>query len=93
MPCGPVVSPVRPSFLPVLEPVPVPTMKDAYMQMTSQTDKKDEPHTPNKTVVNSNVPRSQPISMKRSETRPIQNDIDISSLSPPSVSFPNSPNP
>ncbi|KAJ3623828.1 hypothetical protein MTP99_017491 [Tenebrio molitor] len=87
MPCGPVVSPVRPSFLPVLEPVPVPTMKDAYMQMTSQTDKKDEPHTPNKTVVNSNVPRSQPISMKRSETRPIQNDIDISSLSPPSVKF------
>jgi hypothetical protein len=55
MPCGPVVSPVRPSFLPVLEPVPVPTMKDAYMQMTSQTDKKDEPHTPNKVKNSSDV--------------------------------------
>ncbi|XP_063917779.1 serine/threonine-protein kinase unc-51 isoform X4 [Zophobas morio] len=86
-PCGPVASPVRPTFLPVAEPVPVPSMKDVYLQMTSQTEKKEEVQTPNKPVVNSNVPRSQPISMKRSENRPMQNDIDISSLSPPSVKF------
>lgn len=86
VPCAPVASPVRPSFLPVSEPVPVPTMKEVFMQMTSQTEKKEEQNTPTKPV-NSNVPRSQPISMKRSENRPIQNDIDISSLSPPSVSI------
>lgn len=82
-PCNPVASPVRPSFLPVTDPLPVPTMKEAYMQMTSQSEKKESPTNP----TNSNVPRSQPISMKRSENRPIQNDIDISSLSPPSVKF------
>ncbi|XP_044253265.1 serine/threonine-protein kinase unc-51 isoform X2 [Tribolium madens] len=85
-PCVPVASPLRPSFLPVSEPLPVPTMKEVYKEMTSQTEKKDD-HSPTKPIVNSNVPRSQPISMKRSENRPIHNDIDISSLSPPSVKF------
>ncbi|XP_008197237.1 serine/threonine-protein kinase unc-51 isoform X2 [Tribolium castaneum] len=82
-PCVPVASPVRPSFLPVSEPLPVPTMKDVY----KQTSEKKDDHSPIKPTVNSNVPRSQPISMKRSENRPIHNDIDISSLSPPSVKF------
>lgn len=83
LPCGPAASPVRPSFLPVSEPVPVPTMREAYARMTSDLDTNRDPST----AKTSSVPRSQPISMKRSENRPFHNDIDISSLSPPSVKF------
>lgn len=91
-PCAPVASPPRPSFLPISEPIPVPTQKHAYERMQSQTSDKGstecksvEPQSPVKS--NSSIPRSQPINMKRSENRNIQPDIDISSLSPPSVQF------
>ncbi|KRT86833.1 protein kinase, partial [Oryctes borbonicus] len=91
-PCAPVASPPRPSFLPISEPIPVPTQRHAYERMQSQTSDKGstecksaEPQSPVKS--NSSIPRSQPINMKRSENRNIQPDIDISSLSPPSVQF------
>lgn len=74
-------SPPRPSFLPISDPIPVPTQKAVFERMNSQPDKKEEAESPTRV----NVPRSQPISMKRSENR--QTDIDISSLSPPSVQF------
>lgn len=86
-PCAPTASPPRPSFLPISEPIPVPTQRAAFEKMTSQhhkNDKNKESSSPAKTVTSS-VPRSEPISMKRSEHR--QKDIDISSLSPPSVQF------
>ncbi|KAK4873703.1 hypothetical protein RN001_013063 [Aquatica leii] len=82
-------SPPRPSFLPISEPLPVPTQRAAYEQMTSQSrrnEKNQESTSPSKSVANS-IPRSEPITMKRSDHRTVQNDIDISSLSPPSVQF------
>ncbi|KAJ8923216.1 hypothetical protein NQ315_001771 [Exocentrus adspersus] len=78
-PCGPVASPTRPSFLPISEPIPVPTQKDVFKRMYSQSDKKEEPPSP---PPSSSVPRSAPISMKKRPER--YNDIDISSMSPPS---------
>ncbi|KAK9696256.1 Protein kinase domain [Popillia japonica] len=91
-PCGPVASPPRPSFLPISEPIPVPTQRHAYERMQSQTSDKGAPESksvePQSPVKTSNsIPRSQPINMKRSENRNIQTDIDISSLSPPTVQF------
>ncbi|XP_018565876.1 serine/threonine-protein kinase ULK2 isoform X2 [Anoplophora glabripennis] len=84
LPCGPVASLTRPSFLPISEPIPVPTQRDAFQRMYSQSEKKEEPPSPTKT--NSCIPRSAPISMKKRPER--QNtDIDISSMSPPSVQF------
>ncbi|KAJ8946305.1 hypothetical protein NQ318_004194 [Aromia moschata] len=84
LPCIPIASPTRPSFLPISsEPIPVPTQRDAFQRMYSQSDKKEEPPSPTKT--SSSVPRSAPITMKKRPER--QNDIDISSLSPPSVQF------
>ncbi|KAB0792946.1 hypothetical protein PPYR_12566 [Photinus pyralis] len=89
-PSGLEASPPRPSYLPISEPLPVPTQRAAYEQMTSQSRKSErnqESSTSPSKVTTSSVPRSEPISMKRSEHRSVQNDIDISSLSPPSVQF------
>nr|CAI5863565.1 unnamed protein product [Callosobruchus analis] len=83
-PFGPVASPTRPSFLPISEPIPVPTQREAFKKIYSQTEKKDEPSSPTK--VSSSVPRSQPITMKKRPERQ-KSDIDISSMSPPSVQF------
>ncbi|KAJ8974711.1 hypothetical protein NQ317_000377 [Molorchus minor] len=81
MPRGPVATPTRPSFLPISEPIPVPTQRDAFERMYSQSDKK-EPSTP----IKSSIPRSEPITMKKRPERQMS-DIDISSMSPPSVQF------
>lgn len=54
VPSNPISSPSRPSYLPVAEPVPVPTMKEAFKQMKGQNSQdekekeKEEPHTPTK---------------------------------------------
>lgn len=48
LPCGPVASPTRPSFLPISEPIPVPTQRDAFQRMYSQSEKKEEPPSPTK---------------------------------------------
>ncbi|CAH1956294.1 unnamed protein product [Acanthoscelides obtectus] len=84
LPYGPVASPTRPSFLPISEPIPVPTQREAFKKIYNQTKKKDEPSSP--TTVSSSVPRSQPITMKKRPERQTS-DIDISSMSPPSVQF------
>ncbi|CAH0563500.1 unnamed protein product [Brassicogethes aeneus] len=82
----PIGSPTRPSFLPISEPIPVPTRRSHYQRTYSESDKKEEPASPTtRQPTNSSVPRSQPITMKRPEKK--INDIDISSLSPPSVQF------
>ncbi|KAJ8932424.1 hypothetical protein NQ314_014681, partial [Rhamnusium bicolor] len=84
LPCGPVASPTRPSFLPISEPIPVPTQRDVFQRLYSQSDKKEEPQSPTK--LNNSIPRSAPITMiKRPERQ--STDIDISSMSPPSVQF------
>ncbi|XP_019880986.1 serine/threonine-protein kinase ULK2 isoform X2 [Aethina tumida] len=82
-PSVPVVSPTRPSTLPISEPIPVPR-RPHYQRTYSQSEKKEEPSSPT-TGASSSVPRSQPITMKRLEKK--VSDIDISSLSPPSVQF------
>ncbi|XP_017771399.1 PREDICTED: serine/threonine-protein kinase unc-51 isoform X2 [Nicrophorus vespilloides] len=81
-PCVPVITPLRPSTLPISEPIPVPTQRHVYEKLNNPQDKSTE-----QSVAKSSVPRSQPINMKRSENRVVHNDIDISSLSPPSVQF------
>uniref|UniRef100_U5EWP3 Putative serine/threonine-protein kinase unc-51 n=1 Tax=Corethrella appendiculata TaxID=1370023 RepID=U5EWP3_9DIPT len=68
-------SPPRPSTLHISEPKPVPTVRKMSRPQTQ---------TPPKNIPNA-VPRSQPISMKRSEHR--NSNCDISSISPPSVQF------
>lgn len=35
-PCATAASPPRPSFLPISEPIPVPTQRDSYQRMQSQ---------------------------------------------------------
>ncbi|GLV40791.1 Autophagy-related 1 [Carabus blaptoides fortunei] len=82
-PCATVASPPRPSFLPISEPIPVPTQRDSYQRMQSQ-ENSTASSSPVKNS-NSSIPRSQPISMKRSDYRTVH--PDISSLSPPSVQF------
>ncbi|KAG5671109.1 hypothetical protein PVAND_001323 [Polypedilum vanderplanki] len=73
-------SPPRPSTLPISEPKPVPT-----------TRKLSRPHSPPKlqsaTTVPSGIPRSQPINMKQSNRRNSNCNLDINSISPPSVQF------
>ncbi|KAK0086543.1 hypothetical protein PV325_002991 [Microctonus aethiopoides] len=72
-------SPPRPCFLPITEPIPVPTQKSG-VQMISPSA------IPSRTE-SSVVPRSQPISMKRSADSHKTHAVDIGSLSPPSVQF------
>uniref|UniRef100_A0A6M2DRW0 non-specific serine/threonine protein kinase n=1 Tax=Xenopsylla cheopis TaxID=163159 RepID=A0A6M2DRW0_XENCH len=73
-------SPPRPSSLPISEPRPVPS---ATNRMTCPRNI-NQAQDPNGPVVSA-IPRSQPITMKRSEHRSSQ--PDISSISPPSVQF------
>lgn len=67
-------SPPRPSTLPISEPKPVPITNRRVSQ----------PQTPPRNISNA-IPRSQPISMKRSEQR--DSNCDMSSISPPAVQF------
>lgn len=69
-------SPPRPSTLPISEPKPVPTAARKISRPQTQTPPKNIPNA---------IPRSQPISMKRSEHR--NSNCDISSISPPAVQF------
>ncbi|XP_055534724.1 serine/threonine-protein kinase ULK2 [Wyeomyia smithii] len=69
-------SPPRPSSLPISEPKPVPTAARKISCPPNQTPPKNIPNA---------IPRSQPISMKRSEHR--NSNCDISSISPPAVQF------
>ncbi|XP_076269586.1 serine/threonine-protein kinase unc-51-like protein Atg1 isoform X2 [Rhynchophorus ferrugineus] len=82
-------SPTRPNFLPISEPIPVPTQRVAFERMHSQKkgDDSQAPPSPTEIVKSSAVPRSQPITMKRPPDRQLSTDIDIASLSPPSVQF------
>ncbi|GFG29073.1 hypothetical protein Cfor_09476 [Coptotermes formosanus] len=78
-PCFAIASPPRPSFLPISEPIPVPTQRGVYQQLHSNEG------LPSPTK--STVPRSQPISMKRGGDHKMTAPPDLSSLSPPSVQF------
>lgn len=78
-PCLAIASPPRPSFLPISEPIPVPTQRGVYQQLHSN----EGLSSPTK----STVPRSQPISMKRGGDHTRTAPPDLSSLSPPSVQF------
>lgn len=69
------VSPPRPCFLPISEPIPVPSQR-SVAQPTSPSSN-----------ARSVVPRSQPISMKRSVDSHRSQALDIGSFSPPSVQF------
>ncbi|XP_058465538.1 serine/threonine-protein kinase ULK2 [Malaya genurostris] len=69
-------SPPRPSSLPISEAKPVPTAARKISRPQNQTPPKSIPNA---------IPRSQPISMKRSEHR--NSNCDISSISPPAVQF------
>ncbi|KXJ76865.1 hypothetical protein RP20_CCG008824 [Aedes albopictus] len=69
-------SPPRPSTLPISEPKPVPSSARKLSRQQSQTPPKNIPNA---------IPRSQPITMKRSEHR--NSNCDISSISPPAVQF------
>ncbi|KAI4503876.1 hypothetical protein M0802_001279 [Mischocyttarus mexicanus] len=72
------VSPPRPCFLPISEPIPVPTQRSTA-----------HPSSPSGNIRSGSsvVPRSQPISMKRSVDSHRSHALDIGSLSPPSVQF------
>ncbi|XP_011311966.1 serine/threonine-protein kinase unc-51 [Fopius arisanus] len=69
------VSPPRPCFLPISEPIPVPSQRSSVQQSSPGRGS------------SSVVPRSQPISMKRSVDSHRNPSVDIGSLSPPSVQF------
>ncbi|KAL3274234.1 hypothetical protein HHI36_015645 [Cryptolaemus montrouzieri] len=77
-------SPPRPCSLPLSsQPIAVPRRGSESRRNSENEKKEDDTQTAN----NANfVPRSAPISMKRQESKP-DIDIDISSLSPPSVKF------
>ncbi|KAL1494404.1 hypothetical protein ABEB36_010007 [Hypothenemus hampei] len=87
----PLSSPSRPNFLPISEPIPVPTQRAAFERMYSrrcQSNKSNEDQQPSQSPVevkNASIPRSQPITVKRPPDR--QLSTDIASLSPPSVQF------
>ncbi|XP_037908173.1 serine/threonine-protein kinase unc-51 isoform X3 [Hermetia illucens] len=84
-PTNPQASPPRPSTLPISEPKPVPV--PARRLSNQERQKKPEfTSSPPKTISNTAIPRSQPISMKRSEHRN-SNNSDINSISPPAVQF------
>ncbi|XP_012286167.1 serine/threonine-protein kinase ULK2 isoform X2 [Orussus abietinus] len=71
-------SPPRPCFLPISEPIPVPTQRSVAQPSSPSANAKSGC---------SDVPRSQPISMKRSVDSHRSHAPDIGSLSPPSVQF------
>ncbi|XP_076228243.1 serine/threonine-protein kinase unc-51-like protein Atg1 isoform X3 [Nomia melanderi] len=72
------VSPPRPCFLPISEPIPVPSQRSIVQPSSPSTNVRSG---------SSVVPRSQPISMKRSVDSHRSHAPDIGSLSPPSVQF------
>ncbi|KAG8036143.1 hypothetical protein G9C98_004723 [Cotesia typhae] len=72
------VSPPRPCFLPISEPIPVPTQQSTVHPSSPSATARTE---------TSVVPRSQPISMKRSVDCHKNYPVDIGSMSPPSVQF------
>ncbi|KAG7208922.1 hypothetical protein KM043_015101 [Ampulex compressa] len=72
------VSPPRPCFLPISEPIPVPSQRSVAQPSSPSTNTRSG---------SSVVPRSQPISMKRSVDSHRSHAPDIGSLSPPSVQF------
>jgi len=76
------VSPPRPCYLPISEPIPVPCQRNTAQQ---------PPQSPLANAARSGsssvVPRSQPISMKRNVDSYRSHPPDIGSLSPPSVQF------
>lgn len=86
-------SPTRPSTLLISEPKPVP-LPSSVRRISRQTAS-----SPQKTMPSNTIPRSQPISMKRSDQRNSNNGnnsttnntapsaVDISSISPPAVQF------
>ncbi|XP_045475967.1 serine/threonine-protein kinase unc-51-like isoform X2 [Harmonia axyridis] len=77
-------SPPRPSTLPVAsQPIPTPQRNTRVRRDSEQERRESDQYTPS---VSSVVPRSAPINMVRHESKP-ETDIDISSLSPPSVKF------
>ncbi|PSN54418.1 hypothetical protein C0J52_10975 [Blattella germanica] len=78
-PCLAIASPPRPSFLPISEPIPVPTQRNIYQQLHTNDGLPSSPK--------STVPRSQPINMKRGSDHTRNAPPDLSSLSPPSVQF------
>lgn len=88
------VSATRPGSLPISEPKPVPIPSN-IRRLSRQPNS-----SPQKTAMTNEIPRSQPISMKRTDQRSnngvnnANNDaatapstIDISSISPPAVQF------
>ncbi|XP_035743352.1 serine/threonine-protein kinase unc-51-like [Vespa mandarinia] len=72
------VSPPRPCFLPISEPIPVPSQRSVAQSSSPSGNMRSG---------SSVVPRSQPISMKRSVDSHRSHALDIGSLSPPSVQF------
>lgn len=99
-PCNPMASPPRPSYLPIslrdkrdtTPPIPVPTQKHAFERINCAANKtvagavdKEEGASPVNKI--SSVPRSAPIGIGNSNKNPSTNEIDISSMSPPSVQF------
>ncbi|XP_043254446.1 serine/threonine-protein kinase unc-51 isoform X1 [Colletes gigas] len=72
------VSPPRPCFLPISEPIPVPSQRSIAQPPSPSTNTRSG---------SSVVPRSQPISMKRGVDSHRSHAPDIGSLSPPSVQF------
>lgn len=72
------MSPPRPCFLPISEPIPVPSQRSIAQPSSPSTNIRSG---------SSIVPRSQPISMKRSVDTHRSHAPDIGSLSPPSVQF------
>ncbi|XP_011346822.2 serine/threonine-protein kinase ULK2 [Ooceraea biroi] len=75
------ISPPRPCYLPISEPIPVPCQRNTTAQQPPQSP------SANAARGSSVVPRSQPISMKRSVDSHRNHPPDIGSLSPPSVQF------
>ncbi|XP_014231432.1 serine/threonine-protein kinase ULK2 [Trichogramma pretiosum] len=93
-------SPPRPSYLPITEPIPVPSQQQHSQPRNIATNKPSSAATTTTTTTTpgasaaaaaacgpdgASVPRSQPISMKRNKD--VVNVADVGSLSPPSVQF------
>ncbi|GAB1861403.1 Serine/threonine-protein kinase ULK2 [Camponotus japonicus] len=77
------ISPPRPCYLPISEPIPVPCQRNTAAQQPPQSPSTNAARSGGSSV----VPRSQPISMKRSVDSHRNHPPDIGSLSPPSVQF------
>ncbi|KAL0114973.1 hypothetical protein PUN28_010502 [Cardiocondyla obscurior] len=78
------ISPPRPCYLPISEPIPEPIPVPCQRNVVNQ---QQSPLTNAIRSGGSSVPRSQPISMKRSMDSHRNHPPDIGSLSPPSVQF------